>query len=129
MSMGDIMGKLEIARNLWGWTILVKKRDKCCVVCGESENLHAHHIIPKSIDSGLLLVVSNGVTLCEACHEKAHGLRKGYFKKLHSNDDGRPPKHIWEARQEMREIAYALREEGHSWKGIKGIIINRFPEL
>lgn len=42
--------------------------------CGYSgKNLHAHHIIKWSEDESKRFDVSNGLTLCQDCHSKAHG--------------------------------------------------------
>lgn len=66
------MGKI---RNLAEWGNAVKKRDgftcQQCRVCG-GKKLHAHHIIPKSVDPQKELELANGVTLCDRCHKELH---------------------------------------------------------
>ena len=49
---------------------LVIERDKVCQICGASENLQAHHIIPISEDGPD--VPENGIALCPACHADQH---------------------------------------------------------
>ncbi|CAA6798833.1 MAG: Unknown protein [uncultured Sulfurovum sp.] len=62
-----------------------KKNNYTCVACGYqgggSKKLEAHHIVPKSINPRLAYRVSNGVTLCSACHrtdEDAYHAVNGY---------------------------------------------------
>ena len=38
-----------------------------CFECGKTNNLHKHHVIPKSLGG------ENTITLCESCHSKVHG--------------------------------------------------------
>lgn len=54
------------------WSAQVKARDGKCLDCGSVENLHAHHVLPKSTHPELKLDVSNGRTLCYGCHKKWH---------------------------------------------------------
>ena len=62
-------------RTLKAWAHQVKSRDNnSCSVCGSSEDLHAHHIFPKSIFPERALLIDNGVTLCETHHKEHHSL-------------------------------------------------------
>lgn len=54
------------------WRKSVKNRDECCVECGSTENLHAHHIIPVSEDKDKATDISNGEALCDSCHANKH---------------------------------------------------------
>lgn len=57
------------------WRRLVFQRDNyTCQNCGDSKggNLHAHHIKSFATYPELRMEVSNGLTLCEDCHEKHH---------------------------------------------------------
>jgi len=54
------------------WSLAVRTRDGKCMSCGDLNNLHAHHILPKSTHPELALDVENGKTLCYACHKKEH---------------------------------------------------------
>lgn len=66
--------RTSIARGLTAWSLAVRKRDDyTCVRCGSSEHVHAHHVKPFADYPELRLDVSNGETLCEACHERQHG--------------------------------------------------------
>lgn len=54
------------------WAIKVKKRDKgVCQVCGTFEDLEAHHIMRMRDYPHWRYNVTNGITLCNQCHEKA----------------------------------------------------------
>lgn len=51
----------------------VLERDNyTCQVCGSKENLEVHHKKPYAKYIKLRTTVSNGITLCEKCHDKAH---------------------------------------------------------
>lgn len=55
------------------WRLEVLKRDNfTCQACGDSNNLHAHHIIRFVDDKDERFNVDNGITLCEKCHRKIH---------------------------------------------------------
>jgi transposase len=56
------------------WSKQVRERDSGkCVECGATGRLHAHHVKPWKHHPELRFDVSNGVTLCPPCHQKAHG--------------------------------------------------------
>ena len=44
-----------------------------CVACGQSGNLHQHHLVPRSIGGGD--DETNLLTLCGSCHAKAHSVQ------------------------------------------------------
>ena len=54
------------------WASGVKARDGLCAHCGSRDDLHAHHIKPKSTHPDLRYDLSNGVTLCYRCHKAEH---------------------------------------------------------
>ena len=57
------------------WKAKVRARDgNKCVICGATEDLHVHHIIPVSNDTEKKYIynVGNGVTLCSKCHAMVH---------------------------------------------------------
>lgn len=54
------------------WSRDVRARDGKCLECGRTEDLHAHHIKPKSSHPELILELSNGKTLCYGCHKAEH---------------------------------------------------------
>lgn len=64
------------------WAQIVKKRDNgVCKLCGTSENVEAHHIVPINVCKKMphskgveyALNLNNGITLCKECHDLAHG--------------------------------------------------------
>lgn len=57
------------------WSLEVRSRDGKCVECGATGKLHAHHVKPWKKHPELRFDVSNGITLCPPCHQKAHGWR------------------------------------------------------
>lgn len=66
------------------WSTAVKERDGfVCQGCKLQPpvRLHAHHIIPWREQPELALTVSNGITLCPACHKRAH-LDHGDYEHL-----------------------------------------------
>lgn len=94
------------------WADSVKARDGKCVECGKEEDLHAHHIKPKSTHPELSLDPSNGKTLCYRCHKAEH--EKNRPIRIRSN---RPQRRKLQARiaqleakvSELQEIITKLR--------------------
>lgn len=65
----------RMEKDLAKWREAVLNRDghKCQIPgCNETENLHAHHKLPKAQYPELALVVANGITLCRKHHEAMH---------------------------------------------------------
>ena len=58
--------------DYYEWASNVKERDRSCQICHSDENLHAHHIIYRSIEPLLQYNINNGITLCVKCHAEAH---------------------------------------------------------
>jgi len=57
-------------KNSDSFARIVIIRDRKCQVCGATDNLQAHHIIPVSVGgSGN---PSNGIALCPRCHAEKH---------------------------------------------------------
>jgi len=54
------------------WALLIKERQKECQVCGNKDNLHAHHILYRSNYPLLRYNINNGITLCVSCHAEVH---------------------------------------------------------
>lgn len=54
------------------WAKSIKERDGKCTSCGSLDDLHAHHIKPKSSHPELIYDLSNGIALCYRCHKKLH---------------------------------------------------------
>lgn len=62
------------------WRLSVFERDGYkCLLCGSKKNIHAHHIerYADNVDKRCLL--SNGATVCKACHRKYHNGWKSLF--------------------------------------------------
>lgn len=80
------------------WANAVISRDNAtCRECGASGiELHAHHIKPFSTHPELREEVSNGITLCHACHWAAHtaqndnGVNSGNISAGHAGDNPEP---------------------------------------
>lgn len=91
---GDAVPKYRRERNsaeTKAWAAAVKARDgNKCVKCGAVERLHAHHIKRWRQNPALRFDLSNGMTLCKACHDQehaheiAHGWATGKGKKCTS---------------------------------------------
>ena len=70
--------KKRISYSYRQWRRKVLERDHyTCQNCGSKDKLHVHHIKSFSEYPELREEISNGVTLCEKCHRKLHGLYKG----------------------------------------------------
>lgn len=68
------MKSIDFSYALMNWSLSIKKRDKCCKICGSTENLIAHHILYKNQHPELSLDLYNGVALCSQCHYDYHNL-------------------------------------------------------
>lgn len=62
------------------WAINTKLRDGCCVACGSTDLLEAHHVWPRGRYPDLGLVPENGLTLCRPCHRAWHSTSKAWRK-------------------------------------------------
>jgi len=63
----------DVKRGDSRWRKDVKERDNyMCQVCECRDNLHVHHIKPKSSFPGLRHDLANGITLCRSCHLEEH---------------------------------------------------------
>jgi hypothetical protein len=58
--------------GLKNWASRAKRRIPYCEDCGAVEELHAHHIKPKSIFPDLALDDDNAKVLCKVCHIQFH---------------------------------------------------------
>jgi len=48
---------------------VMKKYNDKCVLCGSTENLEVHHILPKSKYPQYEFYINNCVPLCKSCHQ------------------------------------------------------------
>ena len=83
------------------WRMDIYRRDRfTCQMpkCGSKTRVQAHHIRPWAKAASLRYAVTNGITLCKACHDKINGHEAAYmgvfttivmskFKKKKKNDD------------------------------------------
>ena len=65
---------LRASKEYSTWRHKVFSRDGFkCVICGHvGAPLHAHHVVPISVDFSKALEIDNGVTMCKDCHQKQH---------------------------------------------------------
>ena len=56
------------------WRRNVLKRDKVCQCCGLDKRLQAHHIYGYEENPELAYKESNGIILCQFCHDKYHSV-------------------------------------------------------
>ena len=60
------------------WRTAAFARDACrCQTCGDAQggNLEAHHVRPWATHPELRFDVTNGLTLCDPCHNRLHRTR------------------------------------------------------
>lgn len=69
------------------WSILVRWRDRKCMICGSREKLEAHHLADKTYHPELVLDLNNGIALCNgnkkggsACHMLFHTKFRGSYR-------------------------------------------------
>jgi 5-methylcytosine-specific restriction endonuclease McrA len=62
----------KTAKNLQDWARKVKQNGMKCLVCGDTNDLQAHHIEPRSYASSLELSLENGAVLCGSHHREFH---------------------------------------------------------
>lgn len=61
------------------WAFEVKERDGfMCRLCGSTEGIEAHHIVPWDADPGQRFNPNNGITLCRLHHDRIHTWRKAH---------------------------------------------------
>lgn len=99
----------------WNW--LVKHRDGFrCVECGSTEDLLAHHIVPRAL--GGKDILSNGKTLCRKCHSKTHTGKLSAdaifeAKNGYKNFRWKSTRKWYELEQHMKREVAARRQEHH----------------
>ncbi len=63
--------KRDAAYTLEARTIALKRAKNKCEICGETENLHVHHIVPVKENPLYMYDIDNLIVLCaEKCHMK-----------------------------------------------------------
>lgn len=76
--------RARLSSKVKAWRKTVYARDAyTCQHCGQQQgSLHAHHIKPWASHPELRFEVDNGLTLCESCHGKVHGIDFSKRKRL-----------------------------------------------
>ena len=70
-------------KNYQEWRKAVFKRDNyTCQKCGNNSGLHPHHIKSFANFKDLRYEINNGITLCNICHGKIHGIDFIKIQKL-----------------------------------------------
>lgn len=64
----DRLRKLELKKKWWDTRQAVIQRDKGCVICGSTERMNVHHIIPREVEK-YFFDVNNLITLCIKHHK------------------------------------------------------------
>jgi hypothetical protein len=65
------------------WVYNVKERAGFkCKMCNNTKNLHSHHVMPCRTFPQFALDPSNGICLCDHCHNLIHGNKFKWKKKL-----------------------------------------------
>lgn len=61
----------------------VKKRDRCCRLCGDIHDLQIHHIEPFAKAPLLVMDIGNVIRLCGPCHRRIQGKERRWRKKFY----------------------------------------------
>lgn len=69
--------------TLSGWAKRIIKHHPFCTICGSTEELEAHHIIPVSHSRQFMYRDTNGITLCKDCHYLVHNYEEDFPFKLY----------------------------------------------
>ena len=67
-----IRNPLKSRKEYKEWRKDVIKKYKKCVLCGEKENLIAHHLISVKEDETKIYEIENGIAVCINCHFRIH---------------------------------------------------------
>ena len=78
------MSSITVPQYKWART-LKAICDNRCVICGSTEKLEAHHIIPSSLRPDLANDLNNGLCLCHTCHWLYHNGNYGNNPKIDHN--------------------------------------------
>ena len=107
--------------------LIIERDGKYCKKCGDSRNLHVHHIIPLS--QGGTNEISNLKFLCEDCHSKKHG--GGDFSGEFKNSETAFSKRLSDIKiaiQQEKYISFGYRkpsQKGHKERTIKPIKLEK----
>ncbi len=99
------------------WRMSVFRRDNfCCVVCGSTMEIRAHHIANFHWAKHVRYDLDNGVTLCLVCHEEFHSIY-GYKNNIdiqfeeYMDNYMSGKRSITKGRSGERQAAKAIREQ------------------
>lgn len=108
---------------------IIERDGKYCKRCGNSRNLHVHHVTPLS--KGGTNEIANLQFLCEDCHSKKHGGRdfSGKFKNSETAFSKRLSS-IEIAIQQRKQISFGYKkpsQKGYKKRTIKPIRLKKVP--
>lgn len=63
------MARTAKRKQLLEWSRQVRERDEKCIVCGRTDHLNAHHILPKETYKEFMFEPINGACLCPTHHK------------------------------------------------------------
>ena len=83
------INKDRIAQNRrYAWGQAVKIRDGWkCRLCGSTEGVEPHHIVPWDADPGQRFNPENGITLCRLHHDRIHTWRRQHGEEKQEKED------------------------------------------
>lgn len=101
--------------KLTEWRNAVYSKDNyTCTQCGETHNLHAHHVLSWAEHETERFSVSNGITLCEVCHGKIHNKDFSNKPDRRCIECGKPRKRAHEGtRCQSCALKYWHKQKGH----------------
>lgn len=68
--------------SLNNWANKIKKRDGyVCVLCGNNDEVEAHHMYPRKDFPEYTYEYWNGITLCKNCHKMIHEKIRSVYEK------------------------------------------------
>ena len=101
-------GQIKMTPADKAWAAAVKKRDGfACVICGSTERLNSHHILPRELHD-TKLDISNGITLCCKHH---------LFSREISAHNNPLSFIVWLGKHRPEQLAYLMEKcEGLEWQ-------------
>lgn len=98
------------------WSNAVRERDEhTCQRCGTTNDIHAHHIAPRSRRPDLKYDVANGIALCGNCHRWCHENPKestnaGFLSDVPYENKGYYTERLREVKQYEQDFSFDVME-------------------